>query len=300
MKSNDKLKAAIPVVLFVLLASIVLGIIAILPYDRPAALPPNSYINLENGGFIASDGSMTFYVNGKGELRCDSGENNYFIASDVDTLCPFGIGIIYRTDDNRVVYADFDGKNKKTLADGAIDMAVNGNWLFYADKEGNLNKYFIKTGERSSLNLKVDDFLISRSSVLFSKDGKLYTARVDGSKVTSFFSEKVESFSRFESYIFYTADGVLYSVAAGNTANKQTYCEVDFYNISDDGILFYTKDNTLYSLDITDEKAKAKTLDTHGEVKGGICCKDDRVYFYSAEGKLTSCLADGSEMKTID
>lgn len=298
MDNKVKLKAALPVALFALLCVIVLGLIAILPYDRPATSPTNSFLNLYNGGFVAKDGTLTYYIDGEGSLYCKGEESKYYIDKASDSLCPYDVGIIYRTKSGDIKYADFDGGSVKKLISGAEKMAVSGNWVFYTDKSGDLYKHFLQTGESKKVGLKVDQFMISSTAVVYLKDGLIYTARTDGTQIKPFLADKVDSFVRFESYMFYKADGVLYSVASGNTANKQSYFEVDEFNINDSGVLFYTLDGKLYSKDITDEKAEKKLLDV-GEVKSGLCCIDDRVCFYDGDGNLMTCLADGSEIKSV-
>ncbi|MBQ2704824.1 MAG: hypothetical protein IJF58_04685 [Clostridia bacterium] len=298
MENKNKLKAALPVILFALLCAIVLGLIAILPYDRPATSPNNSFMNLYNGGFVAQDGSLTYYIDSEGSLYCAGDNSKYYIDKASDSLCPYNVGIVYRTENDEVKYSDFDGGSVKTLIKGAKQMSVSGNWVFYTDEKDDLYKYFLQTGETKKVGLNVDQFMISSTAVVYLKEGKLYTARTDGTQIKPFLADKADGFVRYESYMFYKADGMLYSVASGNTANKQTYFEVDEFNINDKGIMFYTLDGKLYSKDITDEKAKAKELKV-GTVKGGLCTNGDRVCFYDEKGNLVSCLADGSEVKEL-
>jgi len=298
MDNKVKLKAALPVALFALLCVIVLGLIAILPYDRPATSPNNTFLNLYNGGFVAKDGSLTYYIDSEGSLYCKGDDSKYYIDKASDSLCPYNVGIVYRTEKGEVKYSDFDGGSVKTLIKGAKQMAVSGNWVFYTNDKGDLYKHFLQTGETTKVGLNVEQFMISSTAVVYLKDGKLYTARTDGTQIKPFLADKVDSFVRYESYMFYKCDGKLYSVASGNTANKQTYFEVDEFNINDKGIMFYTLDEKLYSKNITDEKAKAKELKV-GAVKGGLCTNGDRVCFYDEKGNLISCLADGSEPKKI-
>ncbi len=297
MDKKLKLKAALPVGLFALLCVIVLGLIVMLPFDRPATSPNNSFLNLYNGAFVAQDGSVIYYIDEEGSLYC-RGEEKRFIDKAADSLCPYDIGVIYRTKEGKVKFSDFEGSSTRTVVEYAKKASVSGNWVFYTDDKGDLYKHFLKTGETKKVGLNVDDFMISSTAVVYLKDGYIYTARTDGSQIKQFFGEKVDSFVRYESYMFYKKDGVLYSFASGNTANKQTYFEVDAFNISDDGILFYTLDGKLYSKDITDEKAKPKLLEV-GTVDGTLCCIDGRVYFYHESGVLKSCLPDGSEIKDI-
>ena len=298
MDSKLKFKAALPVALFALFCAIVLGLIAILPYDRPATSPNNSFMNLYNGGFVAQDGSLTYYIDSEGSLYCEGDESKYYIDKASDSLCPYNVGIVYRTQNDEVKYSDFDGGSVKTLIKGAKQMSVSGNWVFYTDEKGDLYKYFLQTAETKKVGLKVDQFMISSTAVVYLKDGQLYTARTDGTQISPFLADKVDSFVRYESYMFYKSEGKLYSVASGNTANKQTYFEVDSFNINDNGTMFYTLDGTLYSKNITEEDSKVKELNV-GAVKGNLCTSGDRVCFYDESGNLVSCLSDGSEIKKI-
>lgn len=298
MDNKVKLKAVLPVALFALLCVIVLGLIAILPYDRPATSPNNTFLNLYNGGFVAKDGSLTYYIDSEGSLYCKGDDSKYYIDKASDSLCPYNVGIVYRTENGEIKYSDFDGGSVKTLIKGAKQMAVSGNWVFYTNDKGDLYKHFLQTGKTTEVGLNVEQFMISSTAVVYLKEGKLYTARTDGTQIKPFLADKVDSFVRYESYMFYKSEGVLYSVASGNTANKQTYFAVDQFNIDVNGVLYYTLDGQLYSKNITDENAKAKQLNV-GNVTGKLCCIDNRVYFYDRDGNLKNCLADGSEPKTL-
>ena len=300
MINNKKLTAILPVILFLIVAMLILGVIGILPYDKPSTTSANSFGNLLNGGYVADDGSMTYYVDGSGVLRCSSDPKVYYVDKDCDSICPYRSGVIYRTKSGTIKYSAYNGSSKQTLVkSGVKQMTVNGNWIYYSNSERELCKLYIRSREITNTHLKVNQFSISGTAVLYiADDGRLYTARTDGNDTEPFLGEKVDCFMRYNSYIFYKQDGKLYSVASGNTANKQTYMEVDEFNINDDGILFYTDDSGLHYRDITKEKIKDYDIPVAGGITRNLNVLGDRVYFYNDRNQLVSCLKDGSDLKS--
>ncbi len=295
-EKNNKLLGFLPVAALALLTAVLLGIILIAPYDLPGTTPPNTYMNLANGGFVAEDGSMLYYVSGKGTLYCQSGPNCYRVDEGADSLCPYGSGIVYRLADGRVLYSNYRGEEKTVLLTDVEKMVVGGNWVFFTRADGVLHKRSLLTGEEKTLGLKVRDYLIAATSVLYSDDrGRLFTARTDGTGSEPFLAQPVDAFARFDSYVFYTVDGTLYSVASGNVAGKQTYFPVTAFNVTADGILFFTDDKGLHTYDLTDEKAKIRDVETPQGVRGGLCTWGERLCFYNGEGTLVTMLKDGSE-----
>ena len=143
---KQKLIAALPAVLFAALLIAVFAIMGSLPYDRPSTSATNTFGNLSNGGMVAEDGSMLYYIDGKGMLRCKSGEKIYYIDESAGCLSPYRSGIVYLTADGSVKYSAYNGDSKQTLAENASSMMVSGNWVYYADKGGEMHKYFLKTG----------------------------------------------------------------------------------------------------------------------------------------------------------
>ena len=295
-EKKRKLLGFLPAALLILLAALILGAILLTPYDLPGTTPPNTYMNLSNGGFIAEDGSMLYYVNGKGVLYCRSGSNTYRIDEGADSLCPYGSGIVYRLADGRVAYSNFRGEEKAELLTGVRQMVVGGNWIFYTKADGVLHKRSLLTGEEKDLGLRVREYLIAATSVLFTDpDGRLFTARTDGTGVEPFLAEPVDSFSRVDSTVFYTREGTLYAVAAGNTASKHTYFPVKAYNVTSEGVLFFTDDDGLHTFVLTEEHAAARDVDTPGGVTDRLGAWGARLCYYDDEGELVSCLKDGTE-----
>ncbi|MBP5617629.1 MAG: hypothetical protein J6X61_00580, partial [Clostridia bacterium] len=148
MRDEKKTKRLgfLPMGLLLLLAAVILGTILLTPYDLPGTTPPNTYMNLANGGFVAENGSMLYYVSGKGVLYCRSGANTYRIDEGADSLCPYGSGIVYRLQGGRVVYSDYRGEEKKEVLSGVQQMVVGGNWVFYTRADGVLHKRSLLTG----------------------------------------------------------------------------------------------------------------------------------------------------------
>lgn len=295
--NKNKFLAALPAILFVLLAATVIAIMGTLPYDRPSTAATNSFGNLANGGYVSDNGSMLYYVDGKNILRCKSDENTYYIDENARSLSPYQNGIIYLNEDDKVLYSTFNGENKRELASNARDMMVVGNWVFYSDNGGMMHKYALKTDKHYDIDIRVNQFMVSGTAIVYTdENGYMFTARTDGSEIEPFMAEKVDMFMRHDSYIFYTADGKLYSVTSNNTAQKHTYCDADMFNLSSDGVLYYTKDDLLYSMNIKDEKPTAVEIKCENGISGnGIFCADNRVYYYDLNGTLISCLKDGSE-----
>lgn len=293
---KGKLLGFLPTALLLLLAALILGAVALTPYDLPGTTPPNTYMNLANGGFVAEDGTMLYYVNGKGVLYCRSGPNSYRIDEDADSLCPYGSGIVYRLPDGKVVLSDYHGEEKKEILTGVRQMVVGGNWVFYTRADGVLRKRSLLTGEDRDLGLKVREYLIAATSVLYTDaDGYLFTARTDGTGSEPFLAEPVDSFSRYESSVFYTRGGTLYAVAAGNTASKHAFFPVTAYNVTSEGVLFFTDGEGLHTCDLSDEKTKVRDVAAPGGVTDRLCAWGERLCYYNEEGTLVCCLKDGTE-----
>lgn len=299
-EKKEKLLGFLPALLLAMLALVMLGSMLRLPYDLPGTTPPNTYANLANGGLAAEDGSMLYYVNGKGVLYCRSGANSYRIDKDADSLCPYGNGLLYRRSDGRVLRSDYRGEEKQVLLKDVEQMVVAGNWVFFTRADGVLRKRSLLTGEEKSLGLKVKEFLIAATSVLYTDpDGRLFTARTDGAGSEPFFAETVDHFTRFKSYVFYLQDGVLGSVASGNAASKQTYFPVREFNVTDDGVLFFTDDSGLHTFDLTAEGAAVRDVETQGGAAHGLSSWGERLLYYNEEGQLVCCLKDGSEAEIL-
>lgn len=296
MTHSGKFKALLPLLLLAVVAAVVLGTVAAVPYDVPATQPPNTYGNLFNGGVVAEDGSMLYYVNGKGVLYCLSSPNSYRIDEQADSLCPYGNGLIYRKQNGEVRYSNFRGEEKHTLISGVTQMAVNGNWIFFTREDGILHKYSVLSGEEFSLGLAVRQFLIASNAVLYAdREGYLNTARTDGSNSERFFTEKVDGFMRFESYVFYTRDGMLYSMASANAASKKTYFPVLEFNITESGILVFTDDAGLHTCDLTEDSESVLDLEVQGGPARQLSVWGDNILYYNSEEQLVCCLKDGSE-----
>ncbi len=296
--NKQKILAALPAVLFALLVAVIITVMGALPYDRPSTHASNSFGNLANGGYISDAGSMLYYVDGKGVLRCKSDENLYYIDENARCLSPYQNGIVYLNDANEVTYCGFTGENKRTLASNAQDMMVVGNWVFYSDSNGMMHKYALKTDKHYDIGIKVKQFMVSGTAIIYSDDsGYMFTARTDGSQIEPFMAETVDKFMRHDSYMFYLKDGTLYSVTSNNIAQKHTYCDADMFNLSSDGILYYTSGDVLYSMNIKDEKPTSVEIKSENGISDkGIFCADERVYFYDLNGTLISCEKDGSKM----
>ncbi len=295
--NKSKLLAALPAVLFILLVAVVIVIMGSLPYDRPSTLATNTFGNLANGGYVSQSGSMLYYVDSKGVLRCKSDESSYYIDENARSLSPYQNGIFYLNDENKLLYSGFTGENKQTIAENAESMMVVGNWVFYRDNGGYLHKYAIKTDKFYDIGIKAKQFMVSGTAIIYSDDnGYMFTARTDGSEIEPFMAESTDKFMRHDSYMFYTKDGVLYSVTSNNIAQKHTYCDAELFNLSDDSILYYTNDGKLYSMNIKDKEPTSIEIECDSGISDkGIFCSGDRVYFYDLNGKLISCKKDGSE-----
>ncbi len=297
---KKKLLPILPAVLFVALVAIVFTIMGSIPYDRPSTTASNSFGNLANGGYVSDAGSMLYYVDGKGVLRCQSDANNYYIDEGASYLSPYQNGIVYKSESGEIKYSGYNGEGKRIIAENARDMMVVGNWIFYSDNDGMMHKYWLKTSKHYDINLKVNQFMVSGTAIVYTDDeGYMYTARTDGSEVEPFMAEKVDRFMRHDSYMFYLSGGKLYSVTSNNTAQKHTYCEAEIFNLSSDGILYFIKDGALHTMNIKEEEQTVTVVESeNGVANRGIFCADNRVYFYDLNGALVSCLKDGSEMLT--
>ncbi len=296
MQKGYKLRVLMPIFILILVSAVVLGTILILPHDTPVVTPSVTYPNVLNGGKVAVDGSMLFYVDANGVLRCLSGGKSYQISEGADCISPYGTGIVYRTSNGEAVYSSFNGEQKRTVLTGVEQMMVSGNWIYYTHDGGKLSKCFIKDSKVRDLDLKVKQFLVVTNQILYTaEDGYLYSALTDGSGSARFLNEKVDSFTWQNSQVFYKQDGVLYSVSASNTARKATYFEVDEYNIMQSGLLVFTDEGGLHTYDLTDSSAKVRDVAVKGDNPSGISVIDDEIYYYNSQGQMFKCLKDGSK-----
>ncbi len=290
----------LPLAALVLTAVLVLGAMAAIPYDLPGTTPPNTYGNLANGGYVAEDGSMLYYVNEAGVLYCLSSPNCYRIDEGADSLCPYGNGLVYRRTNGDVVLSDFRGDNKKTVLTGVRQMTLSGNWVFFVGDDGVLRKHSLLTGKEASLGLTVRQFLVASNSVLFTDpDGLLKTALTDGTGVTPFLAEPVERFCRYENYVFYVREGTLCSVASANAASKRTYFPVKEWNISPDGVLFFTDDAGLHRYEFADEKPVVRDLEIQGTRAERLSVWGEYLLYYNEKNQLFCCRKDGSEAQDL-
>lgn len=296
MFRNRKIKALFPIIVLVLVAAIVVGAVIAIPLDTPATEPTTTYGNQYNGGVVSPDGSMLYFVNGKGILYCLSSPNSYRIDEKADSLFPYGSGLVYRRENGEVYYSNYNGEEKRLLFSGAVDLAVSGNWAFFTREDGVLRKFSLLNSKEVSLGLKVKQFLVASNAVLYTDpDGYLHTARTDGTKVEKFFAEKVDSFMRYDAYIFYKRDGMLYSVASGNAASKGTYFPVEDFNITDDGVLVFTDEKGLHTYNLKDEKPQVRDVEVQGGTAHQISVWDKYILYYNDNEQLIRCLKDGSE-----
>ena len=290
----------LPIAALVLLAALVLGAIALIPYDLPGTTPPNTYGNLANGGYVAEDGSMLYYVNEKGVLYCMSSPNCYRIDEGADSLCPYGNGIVYRRENGDVIRSDYRGETKETVLTGVEQMALSGNWVFFTRADGQLCKKSLLTGEEAELNLAVRQFLVASNGVLFTDpDGYLKTALTDGTDVAPFLAEPVERFMRYKDYIFYVREGTLCSVVTANAASKQAYFPVDEFNISEDGVLFFTDETGLHSYDLSEQEPTVRDVEIQGSRAARLSVWGEKILYYNEENRLICCQKDGSEWVSL-
>ena len=296
MFKSKKAKALIPVLGFVLVAVIVIGIIAAVPYDTAAVDPAGGFQNIANGGLVAADGSMLYYVDGEGVLRCVSGAKSYRVAKGASCVSPYESGAVYLLESGDVCFSRYDGSDRRTLISGVKRMMLNGNWLFYTKADGVLCKLFMKTGESTSTGLKVGQFAVAATAVIYiADDGKLHTAYTDGSKDAVFYNETTDFFLKHGSLIFYKHNGLLCSVATGNTASKQTYFNVDRFTINDSNVLFFTDESGLHCYDLAADKPKVRDIEIHGSSVESLSVDGDYLYYNNGDGQLVRCLKDGSE-----
>lgn len=299
MQKGYKLRAAVPIFILAIVSAVIIATILILPHDTPVVTPSVMYGNVLNGGKVAVDGSMLFYVDADGKLRCQSGGKNYDISEGADCISPYGTGIIYRTEKGEAVYSNFNGESKRTVLTGVEQMMVSGNWIYYTHDGGKLAKCFIKNSKVRELGLEVEQFLVVTNQILYTaRDGYLYSALTDGSGSAKFLNEKIDSFTWQNSLVFYKKDGVLNAVSASNTARKTTYFKVDEYNIMESGLLVFTDESGLHTYDLNDSSAKVRDVAVKGDKPSGISVIGDEIYYYTAQGQMFKCLKDGS--KTVE
>ena len=292
--------ALLLILLTALFAAVILGAIALIPFDAPEQAPANSSGNLMNGGYAAKDGGLLYYIDENGGLVCRTEQSTYRITeSGCDLINPYNSTVIYRRD-GKIMQSNFTGSGTRVLVEDVQEMLVIGNWIYFTDSSGTLCKTKIGSGKITSLNLRpAGPFTVSGTSVFFIGDkGYLYTAQTDGTNVEPFLGEPVSQFMMHDSHIFYLSSGKVCATLAANSASKSTFAEADEFIVLDTSLV-YIKDGALYSLEYENTDAKPVKVETGVDPVTRLNACDGRLYCFGADGVPYSMRKDGSERQAL-
>lgn len=289
MRDETRLTALLPALLGVAVTVVIIASMLMLPFEKPSSTAANDFGNVMNGGYVAVDGSMSYYVDGDGVLHCRSDYSDYRLGDGpCDSVNPCGSYVIFR-DKGAVVRDLFNGGDRKVIAEQSGHILVSGNWLYYTDAGGRMFKQRLSGGKVSELGITTDrQFAVVGGYVYYiAADGCLYSARTDGSEQQKFLAEKLDCFQIYGSFIYFISDGRVGSVASGNMASRKDYGEAQEF-IAFDDILITVKGGQLYMLDLADNSAKPKPIVQQGEGPHGLCTDGDKLYYYNDTGELIS------------
>lgn len=296
MTENRKKLSFIPVILAVVFSAVVIITELIIPLDRLHTASDDEYQNIAMGGKICTDGSIIYYVSSSGSVRSKGETSEFKIADTGDMLQPYNSGVIYRDENNSVIYSDFSGTKKQTVIESVGDYVLSGNWLYYTEIGGSsLKKIRLTDKKQFDLGLEIDGkFSVRGNTIIFIGDKSyLYSARTDGTEVKPFLGKTVDSFTFYANYLYFMHEGKVWSVANQNTASMLSYCEADAFTVYND-TLYYIANGELYSLDLTETDSEAKKIETKGEKPTAIYVSEDYLYYYLADGSLYRCNFSGA------
>lgn len=296
MTENRKKLSFIPVILAVVFSAVVIITQLIIPLDRLHTASDDEYQNIAMGGKICTDGSIIYYVSSSGSVRSKGETSEFKIADTGDMLQPYNSGVIYRDENNSVIYSDFSGTKKQTVIESVGDYVLSGNWLYYTEIGGSsLKKIRLTDKKQFDLGLEIDGrFSVRGNTIIFIGDKSyLYSARTDGTEVKPFLGKTVDSFTFYANYLYFMHEGKVWSVANQNTASMLSYCEADAFTVYND-TLYYIANGELYSLDLTETDSEAKKIETKGEKPTAIYVSEDYLYYYLADGSLYRCNFSGA------
>ena len=296
MFKNRRKAALIPFVLFIIVFVVVLAVVSSRPYDRPVASLSNSFGNAMNGSCVAKDGSLIYYIDGNGVLRCKGeSETNYRISGKASYAFPYSTGVVYVAN-SQLRFSQFTGGEPTILQDNVDSAQVSGNWVFYSS-DGNLYKYRIKDKKQSPLNIKAKQYaVVGTYTYYIAEDDYLYICKNDGSNSQKFLDEKMTQFQIFGDYIFYlNKNGDYCKTSTGNASFSNNIIKgVEQFVVNDSGVVMYYDGKALYSKDLTDEKASVIKVQTEYKSVRNINYVDDNFYFYDND-VLYSIKTDGAE-----
>ena len=300
MEEKNRLSAMVPALLGVTVAVIVIATMVIFPFEKPSSTAANHFGNAMNGGYVAVDGSLNYYIDSAGALRCYSDYSNYKLSDGgSDSINPSGSYVYFRHN-GQAVRDLFTGGDRKVLADECEHMMVSGNWLYYTDGNHKLHKQRLSGGNDCELGIVTQrQFAVVGTYVYYiGGDGYLYYASTDGSGETRFLAEQVDCFQIYGSFVYFICDGRVGSVASANLASRKDYGRGEQFIVADDKLVTVT-DGRLHVLDLSDNSAQSHAIEQHGSAPHSLNFADGRIYYYNAEGQLISCVFDGSEWREM-
>lgn len=296
MTENRKKLSFIPVIAALVFSAAVIIAELIIPLDRLHTASNDEYQNIAMGGKLCTEGSIVYYVSSSGTVRSKGETSEFKIADSGDMLQPYKNGVIYRDENNSIIFSDFTGLKKQTVIENVGDCVLSGNWLFYTEYgENSLKKIRLTDKKQLDLGITVSgDFSVRGNTIIFVGDKSyLYSARTDGSKVSPFLGKTVDSFTFYANYVYFMHEGEVWSVANQNTASMLNHCKADAFTVYND-TMYYISDGEMYSLDLTETEPQAKKFKTKGENPTEIYVSEDYLYYYLADGSLYRCNFSGA------
>lgn len=261
------------------------GYILVGPYDPGTLTVTGSCGNLSHGGYINNYQSIYTYYAENGSMYCmDSDGGKTIILDDKNISCinPDKNYIYYLTDGK--IFSIHNRLEKKQLSQTeAAYMSVNGGWIYFTDKSGDLWK--ISTGgdyQRRVGEVNVTgSFAVDNGFIYYVNGNMLYKIRANGleSTRTVLAEDAAGYFSYFDSAIFYeNTKGEIISMSAESGGSKLKREDSELFNFGYGTLAFTDSDGILHVKDYSDDREYYCEDFTDKDLKGIFVLYDKSVY----------------------
>lgn len=294
-KITDKALAAVTALLIAAVCIAATVLILFTPDDLPQMYPDNTSGNLLSGGRVAGGEDIVYFTE-QGKVYSLFGDKVSYLTDGQAPLFATNGGVVYSADGALYQYLS-DTHSKTLLLDGASHPLIIGRWIYYVEN-GELVKTRMDDGKTCALGLKTDaPFTISTTLVYYiGEDGRLYSAKTDGSDAVCLTQEQVQDFILGGNHIFYRdTNGVLNWFAAATPQAKVAFKACDAYNYVG-GRLIYSAQGRLCAYDMAGKLDEAVLAE---QAAGAELYCDDSFVYLPEDGALTRMAPDGSGKATF-
>ena len=231
--TKDAKKLSVLYVTAILLVlALSLGAIVMLPFDKAVTSPLNTATNTIAGGALASNDIGTYYAFSRGIAELSS-PDKVLIEGECSHLSIDGDTLYFVKDGGFMSYNIYT-RQTLMIAENAATAVVLGNWVFYTDSQGGLNKCRLDGSSASSLNIKPKDAMyiaLGTDIYYLGADDIIMTCRGDGTGSAVFYDKPVETFSIEGKLLLYISDRKLYTYGINSGEEAVIQCEADKFGV---------------------------------------------------------------------